>query len=167
MPPSRRRRAAATRGPDEVSAALLAALGDQRLDLVLPVDVVPSTDGARRGTRRALEPGTLRVDLDVAADEDAVILLEQDDFLSWQFPVAHVEPSTPAGGRRRGEPQQPQVVRFQLDVRLETPIVRGGPTRTRGKPGAFRRFRDRTGACVCLQVRGQGRGRQGDRLPRT
>ena len=58
--PGGRRSAAPAGESDEVTEALLAALGDQRLDLVLPVDLVPPAEGAgvSGGTRRA--PGRSR-----------------------------------------------------------------------------------------------------------
>src|SRR6478752_4021591 len=64
--------------------AVVAALRDADLDLVQTVDLTP------RPTRELgapAAPGTVRVEVDVTADHDAVVLLERDGVYSWHLPV--------------------------------------------------------------------------------
>src|SRR4051794_24767821 len=86
------RRAAPDRGlPDPAKVAdvagheaLVAALRDSDLELVEPVALPP-----RRSRDLAPQPtGTVRLEVDVAHDQDAVVLLERDGLYSWHLPVA-------------------------------------------------------------------------------
>src|SRR5665648_109834 len=135
-------------GPtDEVSAALLDAFAAQNLDLVEPFELVPATlvaPSGRRG-RRPSQPGKVRLALDLALGEDAVVLLEQDGFFSWQLPTGHE--AAPTTSRRRGGPPPARspggapptrVVRFEIDVRAVAPARPGA--RTRGARGPFGDF---------------------------
>lgn len=135
-------------GPtDEVSAALLAAFAAQDLELVEPLALVPATPAGPSGSRalRPSQPGKVRLALELAPGEDAVVLLEQDGFFSWQLPAGHdAAPTTP---RRRGAPQPRaqirggppnRVARFEIDVRPVPPARPGA--RTRAVRGPFGNF---------------------------
>jgi hypothetical protein len=135
-------------GPtDEVSAALLAAFAEQNLELVEPFALVPATPAGpslRRGLRPS-QPGKVRLALDLAPGEDAVVLLEQDGFFSWQMPTGH--DAAPTTSRRRGGPPPTaqirggslnRVARFEIDVR---PVAPARPSaRTRAVRGPFGDF---------------------------
>lgn len=105
---------------DAVSTALLAAFSDQHLELVRAVDLRP-TPAAGRATRAVV--GKVRLAFDVEPDEDAVILLEQDGFFSWQVPT---EPSHGPTARGRTpsatEGRTPsRTVHFEFDVQPVAP----------------------------------------------
>lgn len=92
--------------------AALTAFGTDRLDLVAPpVDLAPIRGSTTRELRAA-EPA--RLELRVAPDEDAVVLLEQDGVLSWRFPVGRTEPVRSSPDRRETA-QGPRTIRFVLD----------------------------------------------------
>jgi hypothetical protein len=59
-----------------------------------PVELAPASPRCRRGTTRS-EAGALKVAVEVAADEDAVVLRENDGVLSWQMPTAHADSPNP------------------------------------------------------------------------
>ena len=86
---------------DDSAALLVAALGQQEFELVEPVELVPEPRAATRGDT-AGQSGTWTFDLDVAADEDAVVLLDQDGVLSWQYPVRQRDQAAAPPQRRRG-----------------------------------------------------------------
>ncbi|MDN5795093.1 MAG: CHAT domain-containing protein [Intrasporangium sp.] len=115
--------------------ALLAALGDTGFEHLQSVDVAPrrtrTTDRGAPGDTR-----TLALDVDVAADQDAVVLFEQDGVYSWHLPVA------PADADRSIDPG-PRTRHFEIDVRPGAPTPSAGPEgiagtrRTRGILGSI------------------------------
>ncbi len=119
---------------EPVTAALLDAFADQDLQLVEPVEIVPAKPApGRRAPSRA---ATVSVDLDVAPEESAVILLEQDGFYSWQLPTDNGAPTVRS---RRGAAPARRQVHFELDVRASVPATtRPGQSGTvRGPLGDF------------------------------
>ena len=118
-------------GPtDGVSAALLDAFAAQSMELVEPFELVPATPAGpsvHRGLRPS-HPGKVQIALDLPDGQDAVVLLEQDGFFSWQLPMGHRGTSTtsrrpglsPAAAQSRGGPVS-RVVRFEIDVRPVAP----------------------------------------------
>lgn len=70
---------------------VVAALQQQGLVQVGPPQQLAATTARRRGTAR--------VQVTVAADEDAVVLLEQDGVYTWQHPSRRSEPELPGGTR--------------------------------------------------------------------
>lgn len=136
--PGRRRRSPTAgrtaAGQENVTGALLDALADQDLELVEPVELVPPRPApGRRAPSRA---ATVSLDLDVAPEESAVILLEQDGFYSWQLPTDN---GTPTVRARRGRGPARRQVHFELDVRASEPATAApAPSRTvRGPLGDF------------------------------
>lgn len=134
-----RLRRSTTAGPtapaqETVTAALLDAFADQDLQLVAPVELVPARPAP--GKRAPSRAATVSVDLAVAPEESAVILLEQDGFYSWQLPTLNGAPTVRP---RRGRAPVRRQVHFELDVRSsESATTRPGPSRTvRGPLGDF------------------------------
>ena len=141
-------RPGATGAAEGVTAALLHAFAGQGLELVAPVDLAPASPAAPPGSRprQPSRPGKVRIALDLPPDTDAVLLLEQDGFFSWQLPTGH-EPapagspppgagspraSAPPGGRAAaptgdgaaapaGGGPAGQTVLFEVDVRPYAP----------------------------------------------
>jgi hypothetical protein len=114
--------------------ALLEALGDNGFEHVQSIDVTPLRS---RSLGRPDAPRTqaLSVDVDVAADQDAVVLFEQDGVYSWHLPV------TPAG-RSRSIDRGPGTRHFEIDVCPAAPGPSelrpdGGGRRTRGLLGSI------------------------------
>lgn len=135
-------------GPtDQVSAALLDAFAAQGMELVEPFELVPATPAGpsvHRGLRPS-HPGKARIALDLPDGQDAVVLLEQDGFFSWQLPTGHLGAATasrrpglpPAVVQSRGGPAS-RVVRFEIDVR---PVAPARPSaRTHPALGPFGDF---------------------------
>lgn len=95
-------------------AALVEALRTSDFDVVDRIDLTPQRgrdlDGRAAGNRR----GTVDLDVDVPAGEDAVVLLERDGLYSWHLPVG-------AGERTRSVDLGPRTVSFVLTVQPETP----------------------------------------------
>jgi hypothetical protein len=144
---------------EAVSAALLDAFAAQSLVLVAPFELVPVTSAGppsptspkgQRGQRPS-RPGKVRIALDLPQGQEAVVLLEQDGFFSWQLPERHEPaPAAPPGSRRsdlsgrqpgtargRGGPPS-RVVRFEIDVR---PVIPARPSaRTAPALGPFGDF---------------------------
>src|SRR6478609_10595999 len=93
--------------PSENAAAtdvLVQALEQSEMSLVDRVDLAP------RQTKDLGKPvpnrkGTVKVDVDVPAGEDAVVLLERDGLYSWHLPVG-------AGERTRSVDLGPRTVSF-------------------------------------------------------
>ena len=112
-PSGRRRRSGRLFGPTPLPgtassdssagrAELLAAFAAQEMTIVDEVVLQPQP-AAGTGTRgTAPRSASATLELDVHADEEAVVLLEQDGLYSWHFP-AHAEASAPKASRgRRG-----------------------------------------------------------------
>jgi hypothetical protein len=131
-------------GPtDAVSASLLDAFAAQNLELVEPFELLPATPEGRSGRRAPSsgEPERLRIELDLAGERDAVVLLEQDGFFSWQLPTGHGK--VPGGSRRSAAPDRAarggtapvtRVVRFDLDMTAPGSARPGARTRATPRP---------------------------------
>lgn len=106
--------ATATRGlPDPArveelagQAELVAALQDSDLDLVQTVELTPRRS---KDLAAPAAPGTVQLDVDVSADQDAVVLVERDGVYSWHLPVD-------TGRRTRSLEPGPRTRRFEIDV---------------------------------------------------
>ncbi|WP_410505922.1 esterase/lipase family protein, partial [Intrasporangium sp.] len=108
--------------------AILASLEDSGLEPVQRLDLTPQRTRDLAGERRAgPKEGTATVEVDVAADEDAVVLLERDGVYSWRMP-------TDAGRRTRSIDVGPRTARFEIDLRAEG----SGSARARRARGAGR-----------------------------
>jgi triacylglycerol esterase/lipase EstA (alpha/beta hydrolase family) len=101
---------------------VVAALQVGEFDVVQRIALSPSAT-------RDLDPsastgvGTVAVDVDVAPDEDAVVLVERDGVWSWHLPAE----------RTRGLGDEPRTVSFRIDVAPTRPAV---PGRRRAAPPA-------------------------------
>jgi hypothetical protein len=113
-------------------AALIDALEENRFELVDRIDLTPrrtrDLDGKPVPNRR----GTVRLDVDVPAGEDAVVLLEQDGVYSWHLPTNPAE-------RTRSLDLEPRTAHFEVEVQpRKAPVRRAGGLPA---PGAGRRTR--------------------------
>jgi hypothetical protein len=106
-------RGAADRVPHEAQR-VADALVEQDMVLVarLPLSVEPVRGGATRAARKRRD---LTVDVELGADESAVVLLERDGYYSWHFDA--VEAAMPATDARRGRRSAGRRrTRFQLSL---------------------------------------------------
>lgn len=117
---------AATDEADAVAAALAAQ--DLELAASLPLEPTPARGpGTRAGT--AAGSAEVSVEMDLAADEGAVVLLEQDGLYAWHFEAtAAPAPNGTREGRRRG----PGAGRRQVTFRLPLGTTAPGTARRRG-----------------------------------
>jgi CHAT domain len=76
----------------------VAALNDQDMQVVYRTAIAPKASASRRSLS---QKQTARVNVEVGADEDAVLLLEQDGVYSWQFPRQQPARKRALGGPRR------------------------------------------------------------------
>ncbi len=120
-------------GSDE-AGALLDALRQQDFVVVDRVNLQPRLeptprDGRRRGTATPIPAQQdAQVQLTVAADEDAVLLVEQDGVFSWNLPSAS-QPLPPApSAATRGARRAGKSVQFTIEIHASRPA-----------PGAARR----------------------------
>ena len=112
--------------------ALLQALDEGGFEHVQSIEVAPRR--SRELDPDAARTRTLSLDVDVAIDQDAVVLFEQDGVYSWHLPLAPV-------GRSRSIDRGPGTRHFEIDVRpaaTAEPAVRANETgrRTRGILGS-------------------------------
>lgn len=139
---------------DSVSATLLEAFATQSLELVAPLELMPATpampatppgSSALRSPRLS-QPGKVRLELDLARGENAVVLLEQDGFFSWHLPTGHESPPTTSAALQGQSPTAQvgagpppsRVARFEIDVR---PAATARPVaRARSARGPFGDF---------------------------
>jgi len=98
---------------DATRAALLGALSDNDFTVVDRIDLRPRRRRDLEGRSPSNRKGTVRVDVDVPAGEDAVVLLERDGMYSWQLPRGG--PSR----RSRSIDLAPRTVSFDIDVQPE------------------------------------------------
>src|SRR5262245_14167360 len=107
---------------DAVSAALIDAFAEQRLQLVEPVDLVPVAPPPGRRGGAGSRAGMVAIDLDVDADEDAVVLLEADGFYSWQLPTGRTDATARSPRRRGAAGASVRSIHFEIDVRAQPPV---------------------------------------------
>lgn len=123
------RRARSAKRPSAADQ-LFAALADQGLQRIDgPVEFAPKPGAA---TRSLTGKATATVRATVSADEDAVILLEQDGVFSWQMPADRTPVSAPKRQRRSPTEATPAGLReitFNLSLRAEDAQI---PKRRRG-----------------------------------
>lgn len=124
-------------GPNRaVHTALLDSLRDNGFGQVEQFQVTPRrTRSPQRDGGQAAEPATLAMDLQVAGDEDAVVLLEQDGCYSWHLPT-----SSRQDARTRRLPGESRSAHFDIEL----PTAAGAtaartpePTPTRGLLGGL------------------------------
>ncbi|GAA2492864.1 CHAT domain-containing protein [Terrabacter carboxydivorans] len=93
-------------------AALVEALRGGDFDVVDRIDLTPRRGRDLDGRPPANRRGTVALDVDVPAGEDAVVLLERDGLYSWHLPVD-------VGERTRSLDRGPRTVSFALTVQPE------------------------------------------------
>ncbi len=113
---------AAASGPastDDVVAAFAA----QEMELVDEVELTPAAPaaGARRTRAPGAPPAETELALTVGAQEDAVVLLEQDGMYSWQLPTETTEEATPAVRRGVRGLAPARTIKFSLELPEEKP----------------------------------------------
>ena len=116
--------------------ALLDSLRASGLDRIESIDLTPRPDRGLEGRAASNRTGTVELALDVAAGEDAVVLLERDGVFSWHLPMER-------GRRTRSLGGGPRTVRIEIDVR---PRPSARPARR--APGPRRRTRGLLGDLV-------------------
>ncbi|MEO5743167.1 MAG: hypothetical protein ABIQ53_01085, partial [Terracoccus sp.] len=107
--------------------ALIAVLGDDDLVVVDRVDLTPRAERGLDGVDVATDAsrgGTVALEVDVSAGEDAVVLLERDGVYSWHLPT---NPMT----RTRTRGLEARTATFEIDVQPVSPTRAGQPS-----PGA-------------------------------
>jgi hypothetical protein len=126
--------ASGTSGGAAENRALLAALASQDFALIDEIDLRPALEPtARDGIRRSTSPTiplTQEAQLDVPldADEDAVLLVEQDGVFAWTLPTHTDTVAAPARRSRRAAPTS-RVAHFAIEIHATRET--GGPA-TRG-----------------------------------
>ena len=145
---------------DDSAALIVGALAERQFTLVRPLELAPAPEVG--GTRMApAESGIWTVDLDVAADENAVILLEHDGVVSWQLPTRRTEydalPTRSEGRVARS------TVSFELTVGDDASARR----RTRGYQRWVPSRRYRAPARLCPEIRRQSGCRSSDDFSRA
>ena len=99
---------------DAGRAAVIASLEESGLDPVERLDLVPRRsrdlpDAPPGGAPAAERERRATLEVDVGAEQDAVVLLERDGVYSWQLPVG-------AGERTRSIDLGPRTARFEIDL---------------------------------------------------
>jgi triacylglycerol esterase/lipase EstA (alpha/beta hydrolase family) len=110
-------------------ADLLSALAQQDMTIVDEVELlpVPATDAATRRGTAAADSETATVEVDLATNEESVVLLEQEGFYSWHFP-SNIQTAPPASARGRRGLTSSKAARFTLEfqrVPTQAPQRRG------------------------------------------
>ncbi len=95
-------------------AALVEALRTDDFVVVDRIDLTPRRGRGLDGPEPANRAGTVELDVDVPAGDDAVVLLERDGVYSWHLPVD-------ASVRTRSIDPGPRTVSFALSVQPERP----------------------------------------------
>jgi len=125
-------------GPNQlVHNALLESLRDNGFAEVEQFQATPRRPRSpQRGGGQGAEPALLVMDLDVAGDEDAVVLLEQDGCYSWHLPT-----SSQPDARTRRLPGETRTAHFDIELpsAVTTPTATRAvkPARTRGLLGGL------------------------------
>ena len=137
---------------DDPTALIVGALGEQQFTLVRPLELAPApgVGGARMAPP---ESAAWTVDLDVAADENAVILLDHDGVVSWQLPDRRTESDAPP---TRGLADAGRsTVTFELTVGDDAATGGGLRDATSGLLAAIGRIRAHVLKFVATAVAGQ------------
>ncbi|MFN0095973.1 MAG: CHAT domain-containing protein [Dehalococcoidia bacterium] len=116
-------------GPEAAPAAAASAAPlpglDHMFEQVDAFELVALPDGPAGARRRRGPAATATIDVDLGAEEQAVVLLDEDGVLSWHLGEAEAPAAT---RRRRGPvPTGPRTVSFTLPVGADG----GGPAATR------------------------------------
>jgi hypothetical protein len=132
LPPQRRGRSGRLFGPVAMPGTtatpsgiehsdFLAALSAQGMTIVDEVELQASAEAApaRRGRAAAPPSESARIELDLAQDEGAVVLLEQDGLYSWQLPSEIEQAPLPTSRGRRGLIPAAKTARFTLEFQRE------------------------------------------------
>jgi hypothetical protein len=109
-------------------ADLLAAFAGQEMTIVDEIELQPAAPGgaATRGAGVPPPTQTATLEVDLGANEESVVLLEQEGLYSWHFPTEKVEVA-PSATRRRGLTSN-KTARFALTFQRDpspTPPKRG------------------------------------------
>ena len=132
--PRRRGRSGRLFGPVPISPAaptaegsehadLIAAFAEQEMTVVDEVELQPAptvTSATRRGVAPEVERASVEVDL--GAGEEAVVLLEQDGFYSWNFPTS-TKPAEPKTTRARRSLPAGKTAHFELEFHSAPPAT--------------------------------------------
>ncbi len=102
-------------------ADFLAALAAQEMTIVDEVELQAGaeTAAASRGRAGVPQSESAKIELDLAQDEGAVILLEQDGLYSWQLPSEIEEVPSPTARGRRGLTPAAKTAHFTLEFQRE------------------------------------------------
>lgn len=110
------------------NAAVVAALAPQDMELVDTVDLQPTREATPpSGQRRAGAPQvpseqSLKLEIDLRAGEDAVVLVEQEGVYSWVAAAAREDVAAPSTRRGPGPAAPRKRVRFQFVVHASSPL---------------------------------------------
>ncbi|MCI4674166.1 DUF7379 domain-containing protein [Candidatus Mycolicibacterium alkanivorans] len=137
---------------DDPTALIVGALGEQQFTLVRPLELAP-TPGLGGARMASPESATWTVNLDVAADENAVILLDHDGVVSWQLPDRRTESKAPPTRGRADVARS--TVTFELTVGDDTSAGGGLRDATGGLLPAIGRLRAHVLKFVAKAVAGQ------------
>lgn len=132
--PARRTRAARAAAPVSEMDAIVRALRDEEMALVKRVEIT-GNPRAKRG-ERAAGGDDVEVSVKLAADEDAVLLIEQNGEYHWELPdgtAIGARRAARAGGARAR--RKPRTVTFRVRARFGA--AAGGTRRTRSARGLF------------------------------
>jgi hypothetical protein len=117
-------------GPSQVvHDALLESLRDNGFATLQEFQLTPKRT---RAVETSGASGTLAMDVDVAGDEDAVVLLEQDGLYSWHLPT-----SSQDAVRTRRLPGEPRTARFEIPLGAAESDAAAGAGTTRGLLGGL------------------------------
>lgn len=121
---------------DDPATLIINNLGGQYFTSVRPLEL--TSPPASGGPRVLAQPVTWKVDVDVDADESAVVLVDHDGVLSWQAPARRTHRRGSA--TRSAGVERPATLTFDLIVGGSEPAV-GEPTRSFNLTGAVGRVR--------------------------
>jgi hypothetical protein len=113
----------AAEGADVEGADLLSALAAQEITIVDEVQLQPSLEAVPPTRRRGGGPSeaeSATIELDLAADEEAMVLLEQDGFYSWHLTPQIEQSQLPPSRGRRGFAPAAKTARFTVEFQRET-----------------------------------------------
>ena len=142
---------------------LLSALAAQEITIVDEVQLQPSLEAVPRTRRREGRPPeseSATIQLDLAAHEEAMVLLEQDGFYSWHLTPQIEESQVPSPRGRRGLAPAAKTARFAIEFQREPQKTPAPQQRGFVKDLVIAQARNRTK--VCRPIRGgQGDGISG------
>lgn len=112
---------------DSERAELLAAFAAQEMTIVDDVELQPTPAAATRSAGVARQSETATLEVDLGANEESVVLVEQDGLYSWHFPSERIAAAPTSTRGRRGLTSS-KTARFTLEFQstsLQAPQRRG------------------------------------------